>query len=294
MKNVRNILAVCASSALLFTACSKDAAITPDQLDQQQQKSGAQRLVTSPYVTNVLEYKPAPGQFINSTYGSQADAQNIIGAPGAQKLVCLGAYGGYIIMGFDHSIINQANTEDFIVYGNAFESNGTYFSEPGVVWVSRDVNANGIADDTWYQIKGSYYSNTATKHNYVVTYTKPTPQSANVPWTSNTGDSGFVLRNSFHTQASYFPLWLGVNSYALGGSRLPDSYVGGPTIKGYADSSPNGDKIDISWAVDASGNPVSLGSIDFVKVQSGIQKMNGSFGEVSTEVGGVADLSLIP
>ncbi|ASZ10715.1 hypothetical protein KTO58_21945 [Chitinophaga pendula] len=297
MNTKKSVLIAASALALTFAACQKEA-ISPDAaaLTGQNNKSQTERVV-SPYVTRVLEYKPAPGQFINATYGSQSDAQNVIGVydpANWQKIVTLGAYGGYIIFGFDHSITNQANKTDFIIYGNAFESNGNYFSEPGVVWVSRDVNANGLADDPWYQIKGSYYNNTATKHNYVVTYTLPSPQNADVPWTSNTGDNGLVLRNSWHTQASYYPLWLGVNSYALGGTRLPDNYAGGPTITGYADSTPDGDKIDISWAVNASGNPVSLASIDFVKVQSGIQKMNGTLGEVSTEVAGAADLSLLP
>jgi len=57
---------------------------------------------TTPYVSKVLEYKPAPGQFINTTLGSPASAQSLTG--GINGHVCLGAYGGYVIVGFDHSI----------------------------------------------------------------------------------------------------------------------------------------------------------------------------------------------
>ena len=49
-----------------------------------------------------------------------------------------------------------------------------------------------------------------------------------------------------------------------------------------------GDPIDISWAVDGSGNPVNLSSIQYVRVYTGAAQMNGIFGEVSTEACGIA------
>ena len=49
-----------------------------------------------------------------------------------------------------------------------------------------------------------------------------------------------------------------------------------------------GDPIDIAWAVNSSGAPVKLGSIKYVRIYTGMAQMNGIFGEISTEVCGVA------
>lgn len=49
-----------------------------------------------------------------------------------------------------------------------------------------------------------------------------------------------------------------------------------------------GDPIDISWAVDSNGQPANLGSIRYVRVYTGAAAMNGIFGEISTEVCGIA------
>lgn len=83
------------------------------------------------------------------------------------------------------------------------------------------------------------------------------------------------------------------------GSTAPDSF-----LFGYADSHVNGsysasqsnpytagrtsggDPIDIAWAVDGSGNPVSLSAIRYVRVYTGVQQMNGMMGESSTEITG--------
>ncbi len=51
-------------------------------------------------------------------------------------------------------------------------------------------------------------------------------------------------------------------------------------------STTGGDPIDISWAVDANGEPYELDSIRFIRVYTGASAMNGAFGEISTEVCG--------
>ena len=50
---------------------------------------------------------------------------------------------------------------------------------------------------------------------------------------------------------------------------------------------------DISNAVDNAGNKVTLTGIRFIKVQSSVFQVAGWLNEVSTEVSGAADLSLI-
>lgn len=49
-----------------------------------------------------------------------------------------------------------------------------------------------------------------------------------------------------------------------------------------------GDPIDIAWAVKPDGTPAGLSKIQYVRIYTGMAQMNGIFGEISTEVCGVA------
>ena len=49
-----------------------------------------------------------------------------------------------------------------------------------------------------------------------------------------------------------------------------------------------GDPLDIAWAVDSKGAPANLSSVKYVRIYTGMAQMNGIFGEISTEVCGVA------
>ena len=103
-------------------------------------------------VTKVFEYKPAPGQFINvlPTYTNGDDEEAIcdkcLESLDSSQLISLGGFGGYIVVGFDHSIINRTGEYDFIINANAMDNNGEISSEPGIVLVSADVNNNGLPD----------------------------------------------------------------------------------------------------------------------------------------------------
>ena len=55
------------------------------------------------YVTTFFEYHPAPGQFINTPLANDSDAKTILG--NAQGLLTLGAWGGYVVYGFDHTVL---------------------------------------------------------------------------------------------------------------------------------------------------------------------------------------------
>jgi hypothetical protein len=254
-------------------------------------------------VFKVFEYLPAPGQFTNSLPAwvtGETPAQMATKAETSLKansVIGLGGYGGYVVMGFDHVILNGANKRDFRVKGNAFANN----AEPGIIMVSADVNQNGLPDDEWYEIAGSEYNNPATVKNYEITYYKPDPLNSNVKWTDNKGAEGFVFRNNFHTQASYYPLWYAGNTLTFKGTLLPtNAKQSGSAWSlpayawGYVDNQANTSedaKIDIDWAVDKDGKPVKLQGINFIKVFTGVNQSAGALGETSTEVGNVEEFN---
>jgi len=243
------------------------------------------------YVTKVFEYLPAPGQFTNKSLGTLEGAKSIEGKEG---IVSLGAWGGYIVLGFDHTVINENQKDDIVIYGNA-QSN---WAEPGVVWVMQDENGNGKPDDTWYELKGSEFGKEGYVRDYEVTYTKPTT-GGSVSWKDNKGKTGVVTIAGATSQA--FPSWVEGNEYTLKGTLLPSSGIkpetptfitSTPFEFGYADNKVGGDNIDIANAIDKDGKVVHLAGIDFIKIQTGIQADLGWLGELSTEILGVADLNL--
>ncbi|MBR1426128.1 MAG: PKD domain-containing protein [Paludibacteraceae bacterium] len=248
----------------------------------------------SAYLHRVLEYCPAPGQFVNvlPEYEAGDDASSMAAkctaalADNARGTVTLGGWGGYMTFAFDHPIRNIAGERDFSISGNAFTMNGNAAygsSEPGIVLVSRDVNKNGMADDEWYELAGSEYASPETEHFYTYTYTR----------------AGDTVRNAFHKQP-YYPEWYG-DSCTFTGSllavhqeRVSNQYVVRTPDYGYADNKPNTDTtgigMDIGWAVDAGGRSVSLPYIDFVRVYTAVQDCNDITGELSTEITGAEDL----
>jgi len=74
-----------------------------------------------PFVSRIIEYKPAPGQFINQdNTGTPSAAESIVS--GLNGLVSLGGFGGYIIVGFDQTIWNDPENPygvDFTKVGHA-------------------------------------------------------------------------------------------------------------------------------------------------------------------------------
>jgi hypothetical protein len=250
---------------------------------------------SNPYITSFFEYMPAPGQFINTGFGTIDEAKLIL--KNKDNLISLGACGGYVVYGFDHTVLNVANKEDVIVFGNAFNM----FAEPGVIWVMADENGNGKPDDTWYELKGSQYGKEGYIRNYSVTYTKPVSDTLDIAWKDNQGNTGFIKRNIYNQQP-YWPQWITANEYTLTGTQLPSTNIDDSNPQyitsrafdfGYADNTLGGDKVDISNAIDKDGKRVRLKGIDFIKVQTGILYDMGWLGEQSTEVFGIADLSIV-
>lgn len=283
----------------------------------------------TPYITKVYDYHPAPGQFVNMLPEYEAGDTQAAMNQKCEEYICntpngapvsLGAFGGYIIFGFDHPVINSKGDYDFKIYGNTFTNNtssGAGSSEPGIVMVSYDANANGLPDDEWYELKGSEHDNANTFRGMNITYSRPDngrapgadpdPDDSGVcdrkyiHWKSNdpTRPEGYIQRVTFHTQ-SYWPTWINDECLTFTGTRLPDNvsrleggqYSFGFFEWGYADNLPN-DKnpgFRISDAITAEGQSADLEKIHFIKVYTGINQSCGSLGEGSTEITGAEDL----
>ena len=319
LKKMKKYIYFASAIALLATSCNTDDVITEKLEDHYRAKTET----SVAEQTKVFEYTPAPGQFINETKtggfdGTQTTPEAAI-AYATQRMkdelfVSLGGFGGYIVVGFDHSIDNTGYY-DFGVKGNSFKGS----SEPGIVWVMQDENGNGLPDETWYELAGSETGKPETIQNYSVTYYRPTEPQKTVKWTDSEGNSGEIdYLKAYHRQDYYYPLWIKEDSYTLTGTCLKarnydasgngSYWVNEEYDWGYADNfSPtdrltdsdnynaetNANHFKISDAIDAQGNPVNLKYIDFIKVQVGVNTKSGWLGEVSTEVFGFFDYSMI-
>lgn len=278
-------------------------------------EASCRRLSATGSGITVLEYTPAPGQFINEY--SQAAIADAAGAcqwaeqtMARGEAVSLGAFGGCIIVGFDHSVPAGAADWDFAIGGNQFDNPHGASCEPGVVWVMQDVNGNGLPDDEWYELKGSEWDASSPTGDYTVTYYRPTTSSLPVMWSDLDGGEGSVAyMGASHSQPSYYPSWVNERAYTLHGRLLPahhsqDIVTGfwsnAPYDWGYADNTGSdlvsstagtgGDPgvsltgFSIANAVLADGSPIRLAYIDFVMIQSAVLGQSGHLGEISTEV----------
>ena len=269
---------------------------------------------TSAFATNVLDYQPAPTQYMNTTTAAWQDSFTTkaeVLAYASERLteqtyVTLGAFGGYIVVGFDQPVTNVEGEYDLKIYGNAYYSQSAQdgrlggSAEPGIVLVSADTNGNGLADDEWYELAGSEYGSENELRPYSITYYRPDPADGDVLWTDSESGEGYVYRNSYHTQDSYYPEWVEEDTLTFSGARLADNavqesgiWVGYCYDWGYADNHPNsteGAQFKIDWAVDSDGNSVYLETIDFVRIYTAVNQYAGIMGEISTEVVAIEDL----
>lgn len=203
---------------------------------------------------SVLEYCPAPGQFVNLLPEVEEGmtkeqvlkaCEEQLSKPG--YLVHLGGYGGYITVKFDHPVENKHGS-DFLVKGNGMYANDDpkYGKEtiggsiePGLVFV-------GVGDTPetakWYELAGSEYF-TQEWHKNEITYYKPTAESgsATLPgsmydtyikhelvWEYEpgklAGNTGYYPKMAAHKQ-TYWPLWETVDKLTFTGPRVPGNAV---------------------------------------------------------------------
>ncbi|MDE6534743.1 MAG: hypothetical protein K2K82_01895 [Muribaculaceae bacterium] len=231
----------------------------------------------------VIDYTPAPGQFINEGMTATTPEEAIEWARlrlAEEKYVSLGGFGGYIVVDFGHSVQN------FAIKGNSFAGS----NEPGIVYAMVDANANGIPDDgKWIELPHS--EETGTISDYQITYYRPSEPQSPVRWTDNQGNEGVIAYvGSFHKQDYYYPEWISADSYTLTGTLLPSLSVEEngrwnhlPYPWGYVDNT--GSDNDKQWTKFSLDAPV-----DFIKVQTAVNAQAGALGEISTEVCGFKEL----
>lgn len=260
----------------------------------------------------VFEYLPAPGLWVSGyMYGPLFTATTMAEACAHVQsrfdinyMISLGAWGGYVVAGFDHSVDNSGGGVDLAIRGNPY----SYQSEPGVVWVAQDENGDGEPNDTWYELAGSEYDSAETIYDYSVTYYQPTRAQAAVVWRDNRGGGGTIDHNAYWNPSdSYYQPWLPEGECTFYGTRLLDrSYVdaSGQTVVppydwGYADNAGKSDYdgqfclFRLSNARTFDGRPADLKYIDFVKIQTGQMGKTALLGETSTEVHHIVDYHLI-
>jgi hypothetical protein len=241
------------------------------------------------YITKVFDFMPAVGQFTNElpkyTEGDTQQTMNekVLAAIGnnAGRMISLGGWGGYVVVGFDHTIANVPGKRDFRVIANAFyaasnpnpDAPAGGSCEPGVIVVSYDANKNGLPDDAWYEIAGSAHideksepwwqmarnngNNVDIYRDYEMTYHRPAAEPASkkewstyIAWEDNRGNNGYKVKNEFHKQP-YYPLWAEGDKLTFRGTHLPQNgidesgkgnyYVLYKFAYGYADNAPNKD-----------------------------------------------------
>ncbi len=180
------------------------------------------------YITRVFDYRPAPGQFVNTLpeYNAGEPRDSVLARclrdigpdievlidyddddnpfvvdsivkPVSAAFITLGSYGGYVTFGFDHPLVNVPGEYDLQIFGNAFGSDSVAVaggsSEPGIVMVGVDSDGDGVPGDgdQWYELAGSEHSHAKTQKGFEITYYRPGDDvdTPHVRWTCNSVDS---------------------------------------------------------------------------------------------------------
>lgn len=281
----------------------------------------------SPYITAMYDFAPAPGTLANDCYKqdgyTKEDVMKIalgrIDNTSVGYLLDLGSFGGSVVVGFDHTVINIPGERDFKVYG-VNESVPNFVTAPGLLFVAYDKNGNGKPDDDeWYEIKGSAHKDNIVDSNFSVTYHRPAKDKAPVqvgpfdPFqdresvlTENSLGESFYL-SLLRNRKDLCPSWIDQDKFTFTGKRfninIKPQVAGQYTLWqydildwGYANA--KDPDIDIDWAIDKDGKKVHLPGIDYIKVvncvsSDDIVRYSSLQTTASTKFAGAADLHIL-
>lgn len=277
----------------------------------------------NPYVTAIYDFNPAPGMFANDLYKTgflKADVMRIalgrINETSVGYLIDLGGFGGSIVVGFDHTIVNVSGAKDFKIYGGDL-TNKPNPPAPGLIYVAYDKNGNGKPDeDEWCEIIGSQHAKENTIKNFKITYYRP---AANKPLVSggrfftdvehvfceNNQQESYYQARPTAAKKDFYPSWVTENTVVFEGMKLNVNFetarAGQTTLWnfkapewGYANAvDPD---IDIDWAVDKNGNKANLPGINFIKIVNCVSEPMGlcqQQSSMATQFAGAADLHIL-
>ena len=252
----------------------------------------------------VVDYIVPGSQYSNAATYGMAPERVLYGST-----ISLGNFGGYMTVKYDEPIKNDPNNKygiDFKINGNSVGGQG--FSEPGNVWVSQD----GVK---FYLLAGSDYYDDNTIRDYEVTYIRGEDGSSS--YRDNYGSKIEIRYNSYggykYPLPERYPLYNWQpgeeNEMTFRGPLITDpgatdpygSQMGAFPDWGYVDVRDGdttrtavnpytgvagaGSSYDISWAIDtATGEPVYLDEISYIRISTASHIYAGSIGEKSTEV----------
>ncbi|MDY4250411.1 PKD-like domain-containing protein [Bacteroides pyogenes] len=203
----------------------------------------------------------------------------------------IGAWGGYWIWKFDHTVLNIKNKYDLQL---------TIDVAPGSVldfFVAYDKNKNGIPDeDEWYEIKTTDIDLPHIKnYELTLTYKGYDKRILTFAWEDNQGNGGTETKRD-----GVFPGYRVVNKVGTKVAEWAETF----TLKGrmfkvipFGITSTKQYTLNINDAITAEGEPISLPGIDFLKVQNISMTYNKETlkptGGSKQEVKSIVDLHLL-
>ena len=278
----------------------------------------------NPYIKSIFDFDPAPGMFANDLYKVGFTNEDVmytalgrINETSVGYPLDLGGFGGSIIVGFDHTIVNIPGEKDFKVYGGDLTDKANP-PAPGLIFVAYDKNGNGQPDeDEWYEIAGSQHTSEKTIKDFKITYYKkaagaplvvsgpndPFSDREHIYCENNQGETYYMPRSK--SKKEYYPLWATQTTATYEGMKLNVSFAPAragqttlwnftPPEWGYVNAV-NPD-IDIEWAVDKNGNKANLPGINFIKIVNCVSEPMGlchQQSSMATKFSGAADLHIL-
>lgn len=217
---------------------------------------------------------------------------------------------------------------DAIVFGNASFVNGhpnRRFAEAATIEISLDANNNGLSDDPWSIIRAPHLPTIPAAALTTTTWDDNIPDLMFAPHEASwippgcTGQwqttacslpaafIGPVVQNPLGLTATTEAIW-GLADHTptlLLGDLNADNLIDDPAALselfytrpddpftvGITPGSGGGDAFDIKWAVNpATGAPANLTGFDFIRITTAVNAVHPTLGEVSAEIGAVADV----